>query len=116
WLRTCATTVRYLGAAAHLVTAFRSSFPDSPAPRLLLSGPPITVPGGHCHFFGGATASDVDIRERIDANAAAGADVIKVMASGGQITQGGADMWESQFDVRQLRLIVAHAAEHGLPV
>ena len=115
-LRSGVTTVRDLGDADHLGTAVRASFSDSPAPRLLVSGPPITVPGGHCHFFGGATASDVDIRERIDANAAAGADVIKVMASGGQITQGGADMWESQFDVRQLRLIVAHAAEHGLPV
>ena len=41
-----------------------------------------------------------EIRALIDENAAAGADVIKVMASGGQITEGGADMWESQFAAR----------------
>jgi imidazolonepropionase-like amidohydrolase len=38
------------------------------------------------------------------------------MASGGQITEGGADMWESQFDARQLRVVTEHAASCGLPV
>jgi len=115
-LRSGVTTVRDLGDRGHLGAAVRRSFEGSPAPRLLVSGPPITVPGGHCHFFGGETASDSEIRALIDANAAAGADVIKVMASGGQITEGGADMWESQFDARQLSLIVTHAASCGLPV
>lgn len=115
-LRSGVTTVRDLGDRGHLGAAVRRSFEGTAAPRLLVSGPPITVPGGHCHFFGGATASDDEIRTLIDENAAAGADVIKVMASGGQITEGGADMWESQFDARQLSLIVAHAAAHGLPV
>ena len=115
-LRSGVTTVRDLGDRGHLGAAVRRSFEGETAPRLLVSGPPITVPGGHCHFFGGETASDNDIRSLIDANAAAGADVIKVMASGGQITEGGADMWESQFDARQLRVVTEHAATHGLPV
>ncbi|MEV6645506.1 amidohydrolase family protein [Amycolatopsis sp. NPDC051371] len=115
-LRSGVTTVRDLGDRGHLGAAVRESFSDEVAPRLLVSGPPITVPDGHCHFFGGATSSDGEIRALIDENAAAGADVIKVMASGGQITEGGADMWESQFDARQLSLIVDHAATHGLPV
>ncbi|WP_372672088.1 amidohydrolase family protein [Amycolatopsis kentuckyensis] len=115
-LRSGVTTVRDLGDRGHLGTSVRRSFSDEVAPRLLVSGPPITVPDGHCHFFGGAVTSDDDIRALIDANAEAGADVIKVMASGGQITEGGADMWESQFDARQLSVVVAHAASHGLPV
>jgi imidazolonepropionase-like amidohydrolase len=115
-LRSGVTTVRDLGDRGHLGAAVRRSFDGEVAPRLLVSGPPITVPGGHCHFFGGETASDDDIRARVDANAEAGADVIKVMASGGQITEGGADMWESQFDARQLGVLVARAAAHGLPV
>jgi hypothetical protein len=41
---------------------------------------------------------------------------VVVMASGGQITPGGAETWESQFTVDQLRTIVSHAATHGLPV
>lgn len=115
-LRSGVTTVRDLGDRGHLGAAVRRSFEGEAAPRLLVSGPPITVPDGHCHFFGGAVASDAAIRALVDENAAAGADVIKVMASGGQITEGGADMWESQFDTRQLALIVSHAAGHGLPV
>jgi imidazolonepropionase-like amidohydrolase len=115
-LRSGVTTVRDLGDRGHLGAAVRQSFSEEVVPRLLVSGPPITVPDGHCHFFGGAASSDGEIRALIDENAAAGADVIKVMASGGQITEGGADMWESQFDARQLSLIVDHAATHGLPV
>ena len=115
-LRSGVTTVRDLGDRDHLGAAVRRSFVGSVAPRLLVSGPPITVPDGHCHFFGGAVSSDASIRALIDANAAAGADVIKVMASGGQITEGGADMWESQFSERELALVVSHAASHGLPV
>ncbi|VVJ24438.1 Uncharacterised protein [Amycolatopsis camponoti] len=115
-LRSGVTTVRDLGDRDHLGAAVRRSFSGEAAPRLLVSGPPITVPDGHCHFFGGAVASDSEIRALIDENAAAGADVIKVMASGGQITEGGADMWESQFSARELAVVVSHAATHGLPV
>ncbi|ANN20597.1 amidohydrolase [Amycolatopsis orientalis] len=117
-LRSGVTTVRDLGDRAALGARVRAELDADgvTAPRLLTAGSPLTVPNGHCHFFGGEVADDDAIRTLIDANAAAGADVIKVMASGGQITEGGADMWESQFDVRALRLIVGHAARHGLPV
>ncbi|WP_410656412.1 amidohydrolase family protein [Amycolatopsis sp. lyj-112] len=117
-LRSGVTTVRDLGDRDALGARVRAELEAEgvAAPRLLTAGSPLTVPNGHCHFFGGAAADDHTIRAVIDANAAAGADVIKVMASGGQITEGGADMWESQFDVRTLWLIVEHAARHGLPV
>lgn len=61
-------------------------------------------------------AGHAAIRERIRASAAAGVDLIKVMASGGQLTAGGAAMWESQFDENDLRVIVEEAARHGLRV
>lgn len=117
-LRSGVTTVRDLGDRDHSAARVRSELEAEgiAAPRLLTSGAPLTVPGGHCHFFGGEVDGDDAIRALIDANATAGADVIKVMAGGGQITEGGADMWESQFDTRQLRVIVEHAARHGLPV
>ncbi|HWD06569.1 MAG TPA: amidohydrolase family protein [Amycolatopsis sp.] len=107
-LRSGVTTVRDLGGRTVLKPAV--------GPRVLASGPPLTVPDGHCHFFGGAVSSDAEIRALVDANAAAGADVIKVMAGGGQITEGGAEMWESQFTTRQLEIVVEQAARHGLPV
>jgi imidazolonepropionase-like amidohydrolase len=112
-VRTGVTTVRDLGDRGGLAFRVRSS---DVLPRVLAAGTPLTVPDGHCHFFGGAVRDDGEIRALIDANVEDGADVIKVMASGGQITAGGADMWDSQFDERQLRLIVDHAARHGVPV
>ncbi len=117
-LRSGVTTVRDLGDRDHVAARVRAELEREgvAAPRLLTSGTPLTVPGGHCHFFGGEVEGDNAIRVLIDANAAAGADVIKVMASGGQITEGGAEMWESQFDARQFSVIVEHAAQHGLPV
>jgi imidazolonepropionase-like amidohydrolase len=117
-LSTGVTTLRDLGDRDHLAISVRRilSREGAAAPRILAAATPLTVPGGHCHFFGGETADDAEIRALIDANAEGGADVIKVMASGGQITAGGADMWESQFDARQIGVIVEHARRHGLPV
>jgi len=117
-LRSGVTTVRDVGDRDNLAVSVRAALAaaDVVAPTLLAAGTPLTVPGGHCHFLGGAVTDDASTRKLIDRNATAGVDVIKVMASGGQITPGGAQMWESQFDERQLRMIVEHAASHGLPV
>ena len=73
-------------------------------------------PGGHCWFLGGEVDGPEQIREQVRRNAAAGADVIKVIASGGSMTPGGADMWEPQFTAEELRVIVEEAHQLGLPV
>lgn len=112
------TTIRDLGDAAGMVFKLRAAI-DSGArvgPRILAAGVPLTPPGGHCWFLGGEVDGNDAIRERIIALAAAGADVIKVMASGGQMTPGGAAMWDSQFTAAQLRFVVEQAAAVGLPV
>ena len=85
-------------------------------PRILASGPPLTVAGGHCWFFGGVVGDDDSVRAMVRRNAAAGADLIKVMASGGHMTPGGAAMWHSQFTADQLRVVVDEAARAGLRV
>jgi imidazolonepropionase-like amidohydrolase len=61
-------------------------------------------------------AGDDDIANRVRRNKSAGADLIKVMASGGALTPGGPPMWAAQFNRDQLRHIVRTAAEHQLPV
>lgn len=112
------TTVRDLGDRDALTVALRASI-DSGAtvgPRIVAATAPLTSRGGHCGFLGGEVATDDDIRARIARNAAAGADLIKVMASGGALTPGGPRMWEAQFSPSQLRLIVEEAARHGLKV
>ena len=53
------TTARDLGGGAWHEVALRDAIRagTSVGPRLLCSGQPITSPGGHCHFWGGAAAS-----------------------------------------------------------
>ncbi|GGZ53313.1 amidohydrolase [Streptomyces inusitatus] len=122
------TTVRDLGDRGGLAVALRDSIASETAaseaaasgavagPRIVTATAPITSRGGHCGFLGGEVTTDEEIRERIARNAAAGADLIKVMASGGALTPGGPRMWEPQFTPDQLRLIVREAAHHGLGV
>ena len=113
------TTVRDLGDIDFHVLAYRAQ----PAPGLrrieptiVASGPPLTVAGGHCHFLGGVignTEGDVAlaIRNRVEV----GANIVKVMASGGMLTPG-TDVMRTQFSGGQLRLIVESAHAAGLPV
>lgn len=115
------TTVRDLGddgTAFHLRDAIAAG--ERPGPRILAAGPPVTVRGGHCWFFGGdvdlSGDGDAQLREQVRRNIDAGADLIKVMASGGQLTPGGAAMYESQFTTGQLGVIVAEARRAGLRV
>jgi imidazolonepropionase-like amidohydrolase len=112
------TTVRDLGDRDALTVALRASI-DSGArvgPRIVAATAPLTSHGGHCGFLGGEVTTDDDIRAQIAGNAAAGADLIKVMASGGALTPSGPRMWEAQFTPGQLQLIVEEAARRGLDV
>ncbi|MFD9890075.1 amidohydrolase family protein [Amycolatopsis sp. NPDC059027] len=112
------TTARDLGDRDALSVVLRDAIAAGTlaGPRILAATSPLTCPGGHCGFLGGEVGTDAEIRERIKRVAAEGADLVKVMASGGALTPGGPKMWEPQFTAAQLRLIVAQAAGHGLGV
>jgi imidazolonepropionase-like amidohydrolase len=113
------TTARDLGDRDGLAVRVRDAIAAGliPGPRLLTATTPITPPGGHCWYLGGEVEADANkIKQRVRDNAAAGADLIKVMASGGQSTPGGAGMSESQFDTAQLTALVEEAHRLGLPV
>jgi imidazolonepropionase-like amidohydrolase len=112
------TTARDLGDRDGLAVRVRDAVAEGvlPGPRILAATAPLTVPGGHCWFLGGEVDGERSIRERVRRNAESGADLIKVMASGGQMTPGGAAMWESQFGTDELRVVVDEAGRFGLPV
>lgn len=113
-LRSGVTTIRDLGDRDGLVIQFRDQYAHGP--RIIASGPPITVPDGHCWFLGGAADGEAELRERVRRNAELGADVIKVMASGGQITPNSPSMWDSQFTEHELAIVVDEAGKARLPV
>jgi imidazolonepropionase-like amidohydrolase len=81
-------------------------------PRILAAGPPITTPNGHCWFLGGEVEpGDVAraVRERVDR----GVDVIKIMASGGNMTPTVAPH-ESQFGQIDIAVALREAHAAGL--
>ncbi|QIZ37916.1 amidohydrolase family protein [Saccharopolyspora sp. ASAGF58] len=112
------TTVRDLGDRGGLSIRLRDAIArdELPGPRILAAAAPLTIPNGHCHFLGGTVSGEAEIRRLVHHNAALGADVIKVMASGGQITPNSPPMWASQFTAEELSIIVEEASQLKLPV
>lgn len=107
------TTVRDLGDRGFLAARVRDER-RLDLPELLSAGAPLTRKGGHCWFLGGE-AEPADLAAAVDSHAERGADVIKVMATGGVITPGWAP-YESQYTADDLRVVVERAHRHGLPV
>ena len=113
------TTVRDLGDRRFVAVDRRDSQRAGRAPAaeptILASGPPLTVPRGHCWYLGGEVDGPLEIenavRERIDRQV----DVVKVMASGGMNTTGS-DVMAPQFTLDELRLIVDLAHNAGIAV
>ena len=111
------TTARDLGGRQFLGTTVREAIATGAArgPRLVVSGPPITITGGHCWFMGGEADTVDEVRTMVHHQHHHGVDLIKVMASGGNMTQGSAP-WQAQFEAEPLQTIVAEAHRMGMKV
>jgi imidazolonepropionase-like amidohydrolase len=105
--------VRDLGSPNEAIIPLRDAIRDGicRGPRILAAGYVITTPTGHCHYVGRHASDPVEAREAVERQIGAGADVIKVMTSGGLHTPGS-DPTSPQFPLESLRMIVevAHAA------
>ncbi len=111
------TTARDLGGRGYLSVVARDAIAAGLArgPRLVVSGSPVTVTGGHCWFMGGEADSDDELRRLVRTHHKHGTDLIKVMSTGGFMTRGSAP-WYAQFSAAQLAVIVEEAARVDKPV
>jgi len=108
------TTVRDLGDVRYRTLVARDRR-EAGLPRVIAAGPPLTVPGGHCHFLGGAVSGADAIGVAVAERADRGVDVVKVMASGGMLTFES-DVFGVQFDHADLSTIVSAAHDAALRV
>lgn len=106
------TTVRDLGDRRGITVALRERVARGKivGPRIIAATVPLTVPGGHCWFLGGEVeGGERALRDQVQRNVVAGAEVIKIMVTGGRLTPGNAEPWESQFNRDEIRAVVAEA-------
>src|SRR5260370_35769023 len=82
---------------------------------MVVAGSPITVTGGHCWFMGGEADSEDDLRRMVRTHHKLGTNLIKVMATGGFLTNGSAP-WYRQFPGAQLAGIRQEARRGAQPV
>jgi imidazolonepropionase-like amidohydrolase len=84
-------------------------------PTVVASGPPITSVGGHCASMGGQASGVKALRHAVRERADRGADLVKIMTSGGVMTPT-TDIRACQFSLEEVRAVVDEAHRLGLPV
>lgn len=121
------TSVRNVGADGFTDVALRDGINsgDVLGPRMQVSGPALTITGGHgddnllpweFHHYGEGVANGPwAVREKVRENVKYGADVIKVLASGGVLSKGDLP-GAPQFTQEELRAIAEESHKLGRKV
>lgn len=111
------TTIRDLGSRNEVAFAVRQMIENGhvPGPRLLLAGTPITITAGHCWFFGTEADTTDQVRTAIRTQVKLGANVIKMMATGGMFTPT-ANPRKPQYSVETLKAAVEEAHRMNVPI
>lgn len=117
------TSVRNVGASGYADIALRDAINagDVPGPRMLASGPPLSITGGHgdnnflapqFNYSDDGVADGVDaVTAKVRTNIKYGADFIKFMATGGVLSEGDNPALE-QYSPEEMKAIIDTA--HGL--
>ncbi len=107
------TTVRDVGCRDHSIFTLKRAIEAGlvPGPRIVGAGRAICMVGGHARFIGQEVEGAEQARQAVEAQLAAGAEVIKVVASGGVLTPGTSPD-QAQMTVEELSAAV-DAARHA---
>jgi imidazolonepropionase-like amidohydrolase len=113
-LRAGITTVRELGSYRQVDIALRDAIRAGRVlgPRMLCAGTYLTITGGHGHPKGRAADGPAEARRAVREQVLAGADLIKVMCSGGAARPDESPD-ASQFTAEEISAIVDEAALAG---
>jgi imidazolonepropionase-like amidohydrolase len=121
------TTVRNVGASGFTDVALRDAINagDVPGPRMLVSGPPLSITGGHCdenllpfemHVQSEGVADGIEaVQHKTREIIKYGADLIKICATGGVLSHGD-NPQASQYTLEEMKAIVADAHRLGRKV
>lgn len=121
------TTIRNVGASGYADVALRDAVNagDVPGPRMLVSGPALSITGGHCdnnllpfdyHATGGGVADGVEaVQHKTREIIKYGADLIKICATGGVLSKGD-NPQHSRYTLEEMKAIVADAHRLGRKV
>ncbi len=106
------TTVRDMGGLLHVDLALRRAIQRGqvPGPRMICSGQVISPTGGHIHYFAREADGPSEIRKAAREQIKAGADILKIMVSGG-IANVGEDPDKLHMHEDEVREVVAVAKE-----
>jgi imidazolonepropionase-like amidohydrolase len=126
-LRAGFTSVRNVGASDFADVALRDAIDagEVPGPRLLVSGPPLGITGGHCdnnllpsefHFReGGVADGPWEARSKVREVIKYGADLIKICASGGVLSKGD-QPGTPQYSPEEMKELIVEAHRLGRKV
>jgi len=108
------TTVRDMGGKDYIDLAIRDGIESGmlPGPRMLCSGKLICMTGGHGWQFGREANGVDDVRAAVREQLKAGADLIKLMATGGIMTKG-VEPGSTQLTLEELIAGVEEAKKAG---
>lgn len=111
------TTVRDVGSRDHSIFTLKRAIETGlvPGPRIVGAGLAICMIGGHARFIGQEVHGTRQVRSAVRAQIAAGAGVIKVIASGGVLTPGTSPD-QAQMTVEELQAAVQEAQRAGRKV
>ncbi|HXC67726.1 MAG TPA: amidohydrolase family protein [Nitrospiraceae bacterium] len=111
------TTVRDVGSRDHSIFTLQEAIGRGivPGPRIVAAGLAICMVGGHARFIGQEVEGVQQVRAVVRAQIAAGASVIKVIASGGVLTPGTSPD-QAQMTEEELQAAVEEAQRAGRKV